>query len=314
VIAPATIPAPNVWHNGRAGRVVPPLFDDFEAAMDRPRLVLAALLFCPTIADRHLHRIDADFWSGAVQRALAAIALRQYRDDGEPDYIHAGIDAGDIGHDRRAVAAELELLADFAVIVRADNFIGDLAVLESRLADERFGDAFNEAALDLEHGAPIAAARMRITDALAAAQPPGPAVLTLADAMAADDGTHRELIRTGLAFVDDRFPGSGLCRGDKVGIASIPGGGKSAMALHVSLSALIYNPEMRCVWALGEMSTATLASRALTVLSRVPEGIRRDGRMTADEAERVRQAENALEELASRRPRRPRRTTSQVSG
>lgn len=70
-------------------------------------------------------------------------------------------------------------------------------------------------------------------------------------------------IRTGLPCLDRLF-GGGLPLGQMTALAAAPGVGKSALALQLAVQCLIQNPSMVAAWALGEMTRAALAARAIT--------------------------------------------------
>ena len=87
---------------------------------------------------------------------------------------------------------------------------------------------------------------------------------TLLDAI--DEWTKQEevpAIRTGLACLDRLF-GGGLPLGQMTALAAAPGVGKSALALQLAVQCLLENPDMVAAWALGEMTRAALAARAIT--------------------------------------------------
>jgi len=91
-----------------------------------------------------------------------------------------------------------------------------------------------------------------------------PATPTLLDAIS--DWTKQEdvpAIETGIACLDRLFSG-GLPLGQMTALAAAPGVGKSALALHLAVHCLLTNPEMVAAWALGEMTRAALAARAIT--------------------------------------------------
>jgi len=87
---------------------------------------------------------------------------------------------------------------------------------------------------------------------------------TLLDAI--EEWTKQEeipAIRTGLACLDRLF-GGGLPLGQMTALAAAPGVGKSALALQLAVQCLLENPDMVAAWALGEMTRAALAARAIT--------------------------------------------------
>lgn len=87
---------------------------------------------------------------------------------------------------------------------------------------------------------------------------------TLLDAI--DEWTKQEdvpAIRTGLPCLDRLF-GGGLPLGQMTALAAAPGVGKSALALQLAVQCLLENPGMVAAWALGEMTRAALAARAIT--------------------------------------------------
>lgn len=96
------------------------------------------------------------------------------------------------------------------------------------------------------------------------AEPDADPTPTLLDAI--DEWTKQEdvpAIRTGLACIDRLF-GGGLPLGQMTALAAAPGVGKSALALQLAVQCLIRNPDMVAAWALGEMTRAALAARAIT--------------------------------------------------
>jgi RecA/RadA recombinase len=87
---------------------------------------------------------------------------------------------------------------------------------------------------------------------------------TLADAIAEwMDQDKSQFLETGMPTVDSLF-GGGLPLGQMTALAAAPGVGKSALALHLCLQILMHNPDMVCMWCLGEMTMSALAARAIT--------------------------------------------------
>lgn len=96
------------------------------------------------------------------------------------------------------------------------------------------------------------------------AEPDSDPTPTLLDAI--DEWTKQEdvpAISTGLACIDRLF-GGGLPLGQMTALAAAPGVGKSALALQLAVQCLLRNPDMVAAWALGEMTRAALAARAIT--------------------------------------------------
>lgn len=118
-------------------------------------------------------------------------------------------------------------------------------------------------------------------------EPPAP---TLADALGEWRRHERvPVVCTGFQPIDSlacgELPG-GLPLGQIIALLGRPGAGKSALALQLTLGALIGDPDLRVTWAAGEMALEALARRSITVGSALlgmrPVGMRAAGRRTAD--------------------------------
>jgi len=102
-----------------------------------------------------------------------------------------------------------------------------------------------------------------------AAPEPEPAPPTLADAF--DEWQRHETVPTvctGFQPLDSlaggELPG-GLPLGTITVLLGPPAAGKSALGLQCVVGALLADPDLRALWALGEMSQAALAARAIAV-------------------------------------------------
>lgn len=82
------------------------------------------------------------------------------------------------------------------------------------------------------------------------------------DAWARHDRTPT--VATGLRWFDDPTEG-GLPIGGITGLVAYPKVGKTALALQMSLAALVTDPTLRCVWALGEMAPHSMGRRMACV-------------------------------------------------
>ncbi len=98
---------------------------------------------------------------------------------------------------------------------------------------------------------------------------PAPVPLTLADAF--DEWQRHETVPTVLTGFQplDALAGGELPGGLPLGTISVllgpPAAGKSALGLQCVVGALLADPDLRALWALGEMSQAALAARAIAV-------------------------------------------------
>lgn len=111
---------------------------------------------------------------------------------------------------------------------------------------------------------------------------------TLADAL----GEWRKhesvpVVCTGFAPIDGLASGElpgGLPLGQLMILLGRPGTGKSALALQMTIGALLSDPDLRATWARGEMSSDALAQRTITVgsvlLGEQPVPMRAAGRRT----------------------------------
>lgn len=79
------------------------------------------------------------------------------------------------------------------------------------------------------------------------------------------------VVPTGLGWFDGPTEG-GLPIGGIVALVACPNVGKSALALQMTLAALLHDPELRAVWGLGEMTPQALARRAACVASTMLDG------------------------------------------
>jgi len=96
--------------------------------------------------------------------------------------------------------------------------------------------------------------------------------LTLIDAVDAWAKHERTpVVPTGLGWFDGPTEG-GLPIGGIVALVACPNVGKSALALQMTLAALVHDANLRAVWALGEMTPQALARRAACVASTMLDG------------------------------------------
>lgn len=79
------------------------------------------------------------------------------------------------------------------------------------------------------------------------------------------------VVPTGLGWFDGPTEG-GLPIGGIVALVACPNVGKSALALQLTLAALVESPDLRAVWGLGEMTPQALARRAACVASTMLDG------------------------------------------
>ena len=115
--------------------------------------------------------------------------------------------------------------------------------------------------------------------------------LTLGDALTAWASTPDvPRVETGFRPLDELL-GGGLPHGTLTVIAGQPSAGKSALALQVTLGALLADAGLRAVWGLGEMTTEALACRAVAVGSVLLGG---DAAVTKSQAERRSQAAKTI--------------------
>lgn len=96
--------------------------------------------------------------------------------------------------------------------------------------------------------------------------------LTLIDAVDAwAKHEHTPVVSTGLGWFDGPTDG-GLPVGGITALVACPNAGKTAFALHITLAALVRNPDLRGVWGLGEDTPQSLARRAACVASTMLDG------------------------------------------
>lgn len=96
--------------------------------------------------------------------------------------------------------------------------------------------------------------------------------LTLIDAVDAwAKHEHTPVVSTGLGWFDGPTEG-GLPVGGITALVACPNAGKTAFALHITLAALVRNPDLRGVWGLGEDTPQSLARRAACVASTMLDG------------------------------------------
>jgi len=110
----------------------------------------------------------------------------------------------------------------------------------------------------------------RLSDAnLAAAGNRPITIMDCADQWARHERTP--VVATGLYWFDGPAEG-GLPIGGITALVAYPQVGKSALALNLTMAALITDENLRAVWALGEMTPEMLASRAACVASTMLDG------------------------------------------
>lgn len=196
-------------------------------------------------------------------------------------------------------------LVDLPIVGDADAELRRLA--DRMRADDERDAAERRLALAIERGqrgeglAELADAAGTL-EAIRSGGGQGRRCVTLADVLA--EGIHAtpQVLRTGLAWWDGAQPEGGMGAATMTVIAGAPGVGKTALCLQLTIAALSRDPELRAVWALGEMTPSRLALRAVQCLSGVGVGILR--RAPADrspqQAQRVQQAEALLVDIAPR--------------
>ena len=110
----------------------------------------------------------------------------------------------------------------------------------------------------------------RLNDANHAAAGDRPiTIMDCADQWARHESTP--VVPTGLGWFDGPAEG-GLPIGGITALVAYPQVGKSALALNLTMAALISDENLRAVWALGEMTPEALASRAACVASTMLDG------------------------------------------
>jgi len=75
-------------------------------------------------------------------------------------------------------------------------------------------------------------------------------------------------VPTGMHWFDGPTEG-GLPIGGIVGIVAYPGAGKTALCIQLALAALVNDPTLKCVWALGELAPHAMGRRMTCVASAV---------------------------------------------
>jgi replicative DNA helicase len=143
--------------------------------------------------------------------------------------------------------------------------------------------------------------RIAVERCNAAAEPEAPAP-TLVDAL--DEWQTHEAVPTVCTGFQplDALAGGNLPGGLPLGTITVllgpPAAGKSALALQCVVGALLADPDLRAIWAAGEMSRTALAARAIAVGSVLIGGGKP---VTKDQAERRRPAAKAVaDELRQR--------------
>jgi replicative DNA helicase len=156
--------------------------------------------------------------------------------------------------------------------------IADIDVIDLSRASDRTGYARRVAEL-LGHWSDsqlerellrIATARCNVIPEPA---PPMPTLATAFEAWAMHEAPPA--IVTGLqpfdALAGGELPG-GIAIGTVTVLAGPPSTGKSALALQLALGAILFDPAVKILWLLGEMSLEALARRAIAVGSALSEG------------------------------------------
>jgi replicative DNA helicase len=182
------------------------------------------------------------------------------------------------------------------------TFVGHDPIRSAQLAGQEVREAYarREAILAMQDavqavqtvgGPDDLAAVLERLDAIRAAHAPATraaGLLAILDQWARNE--KEQVVKTGFSVVDDRF-GGGLPIG-VTGIAAKPGQGKSALALQLTLGALLADPAATAIWFRGEMTNDKLASRMVAVWSamrgaRVPAATARDARRRSKSARQV---------------------------
>ena len=107
---------------------------------------------------------------------------------------------------------------------------------------------------------------------------------------------RRPTVATGLGWFDRPTDG-GLPIGGIVALVAYPQAGKSALALQLSLAALVTDPTLRSVWALGEMAPQGIGARMTCVAAGLLPGC--EPVTMDDAARRTKQARSASVALAN---------------
>ena len=219
--------------------------------------LLMPAMFTDPVHAGVMYAIKAALQSDKPGIATVAAALRRHAQAAGTDYAEA-----------TGVVADL-----FEMFVGSDPITAAKLAAEEVLEVYRRRsaiDAIDDARLALVQGAGLAEVEAVAKRLEAILQPShGPATSTgLVDLL--DDWAKRDaepVIRTLFAPVDDRM-GGGLPVGI-TGIAARPSQGKSALALQLTLGALLADSNATAIWFRGEMTNAQLACRMAAVWSAI---------------------------------------------
>ena len=267
-------------------------------------LVVSTLLHKPDLAAKYGPGLTLDLFEDGVWRAFATHALSAIEAHGEcsPPLVAEAVKAE--GHLSSAEIAErLAGLADWSVFGEGHT-VQALQLLTERKNRRHLCRGLRDAVQEVEAETSTAEILAKLEALAARMRAQTIARLsTLADTLTTDPADERgDAIRTGIEWFDVAMPDGSLQAGDKFAVAGPPGVGKTALGLQLTLGALLTNPDLHVVWAMGEMSDRQLRNRALCSLSELTVGIlkRPQEKLSPFQVEKKQEAIETVREIGKR--------------
>lgn len=268
-------------------------------------MILAQLLTHPRRAMRHIGSIRPELFTSPYRRDIATIAVEMIREKGEASPSQVFEIASDRfkmkPEEHAAYWSQVVDVLEFSVMQGSDQvFRIDLEELIRRRRNLEIMSMMQRLAKQIEAGEIDAAgAAAKVAEVETTMLQSGRSLADLMEEM--DASEESDLLLSGLNWFDQLFQG-GPRRGHLVVLGGPPGVGKTALALQVTLSLLIKNPEARAVWAAGEMTPTQLARRSLACISGVAMGLldRDPDQLNGPQADRIEQGRSYMTRIGDR--------------
>ncbi len=268
--------------------------------------VVAFLLFKTEEASRYLSLIDPTHFRNHYRAELVRVALEHYRRDGviSPELVIEESAAGVHEKYRANFFEQAAEVWSFNVFGCVATFRVSLDKVRERATKDGASELLVSVGRDLERGdIDLEEARGRLHELTGGESVRNDSDMTLATVIERiDDEDEGQKIYTGIGWWDRLFHGGAMERGHIMVVAAPPGGGKSALALQVTLGVLTQDPNAVGIWAMGEMTPKQLARRSLACVSGMPLSIldKSPDFLNDQQTERKERSIEAIRDIGSR--------------
>lgn len=268
--------------------------------------VVAFLLFKTDTAARYLSLIDPLHFRDAYRSSIVSTAMRHFRRDGVivPELVIEET-RETVGDEKVASYwREAAEVWSFSTLSSIAGFRVSLDRVRERAMTGASAELLRTVGRELDEGTiNIDEARGRLAELTGGASVRHDTDETLATVLDhLDDDDEGQKIPTGIEWWDRLFHGGAMERGHVMVLAAPPGGGKSALALQVTLGVLSRDSSARGIWAMGEMTPKQLARRSIACVSGLPLGVldRPDEYLSEHQLERKRSAWEVVRDIGRR--------------